>query len=67
MPHVWTVLGRLAEPEVAGAATTRTVGAAVASGALFTLGLALGLALLFFAAADWAREALALLEDTGSG
>jgi NitT/TauT family transport system permease protein len=42
MPHVWTVLGRLFEPEVAGAATTRTVGAAVASGALFTLGLALG-------------------------
>jgi NitT/TauT family transport system permease protein len=42
MPHVWTVLGRLAEPEVAGAATTRTVGAAVASGALFTLGLAMG-------------------------
>jgi NitT/TauT family transport system permease protein len=42
MPHVWTVLGRLTEPEVAGAATTRTVAAAVASGALFTLGLALG-------------------------
>ncbi|MDT7652802.1 MAG: NitT/TauT family transport system permease protein, partial [Pseudonocardiales bacterium] len=42
MPHVSTVLGRLAEPEVAGAATTRTVGAAVASGALFTLGLAMG-------------------------
>jgi NitT/TauT family transport system permease protein len=42
MPHVWTVLGRLAEPEVAGAAEPRTVGAAVASGALFTLGLALG-------------------------
>jgi NitT/TauT family transport system permease protein len=42
MPHVWTVLGRLTEPEVAGAATTRTVGAAVASGALFTLGLAMG-------------------------
>jgi NitT/TauT family transport system permease protein len=42
MPHVWTVLARLAEPEVAGAATVRTVGAAVASGALFTLGLALG-------------------------
>jgi NitT/TauT family transport system permease protein len=41
MPHVWTVLGRLFEPEVAGAATARTVGAAVASGALFTLGLAL--------------------------
>jgi NitT/TauT family transport system permease protein len=42
MPHVWTVLGRLVEPEVAGAAEARTVGAAVASGALFTLGLALG-------------------------
>jgi NitT/TauT family transport system permease protein len=42
MPHVWTVLSRLGDPEVAGAATARTVGAAVASGALFTLGLALG-------------------------
>ncbi|MHA6622995.1 ABC transporter permease [Pseudonocardia sp. DLS-67] len=42
MPHVWTVLGRLFEPEVSGAADARTVGAAVASGALFTLGLALG-------------------------
>jgi NitT/TauT family transport system permease protein len=42
MPHVWTVLARLAEPEVAGAVSPRTVGAAVASGALFTLGLALG-------------------------
>lgn len=42
MPHVWTVLGRLGEPEVAGAADPRTVGAAVAAGALFTLGLALG-------------------------
>jgi NitT/TauT family transport system permease protein len=42
MPHVWSVLGRLTEPEVAGAATTRSVAAAVASGALFTLGLALG-------------------------
>jgi NitT/TauT family transport system permease protein len=42
MPHVWTVLGRLFEPEVAGAADARTVGTAVASGALFTLGLALG-------------------------
>jgi NitT/TauT family transport system permease protein len=42
MPHVWTVLGRLFDPEVAGAADARTVGAAVASGALFTLGLALG-------------------------
>jgi NitT/TauT family transport system permease protein len=42
MPHVWTVLGRLVEPEVAGAADTRLVGAAVAAGALFTLGLSLG-------------------------
>jgi NitT/TauT family transport system permease protein len=42
MPHVWTVLGRLVEPEVAGAADTRLVGMAVASGALFTLGLSLG-------------------------
>jgi NitT/TauT family transport system permease protein len=42
MPHVWTVLGRLVEPEVAGAADARLVGAAVASGALFTLGLSLG-------------------------
>jgi NitT/TauT family transport system permease protein len=42
MPHVWTVLARLAEPEVAGAAAGRTVGSAVASSALFTLGLALG-------------------------
>jgi NitT/TauT family transport system permease protein len=42
MPHVWTVLGRLFEPEVAGAAAARPVGVAVASGALFTLGLALG-------------------------
>jgi NitT/TauT family transport system permease protein len=42
MPHVWTVLARLFEPEVAGAEIARTVGAAVASGALFTLGLALG-------------------------
>ncbi|HLU54965.1 MAG TPA: ABC transporter permease subunit [Pseudonocardia sp.] len=42
MPHVWTVLGRLLEPEVAGAADARTVGAAVAAGALFTLGLSLG-------------------------
>lgn len=41
MPHVWTVLGRLGTPEVAGAAS-RTVGVAVASGVLFTLGLALG-------------------------
>lgn len=42
MPHVWTVLARLGSPEVAGAADTRTVGAAVAGGVLFTLGLALG-------------------------
>ncbi|MGE0295146.1 ABC transporter permease [Pseudonocardia sp.] len=42
MPHVWTVLAQLFQPEVAGAADPRTVGAAVASGALFTLGLALG-------------------------
>lgn len=42
MPHVWTVLSRLGDPEVAGAADTRTVGSAVASAALFTLGLALG-------------------------
>jgi NitT/TauT family transport system permease protein len=41
MPHVWTVLARLGSPEVAGA-DSRTVGAAVAAGALFTLGLALG-------------------------
>jgi NitT/TauT family transport system permease protein len=41
MPHVWTVLGRFDDPEVGGAAT-RSVGQAVASGALFTLGLALG-------------------------
>jgi NitT/TauT family transport system permease protein len=42
MPHVWTVLGRLADPEVVGAAQQRSVGAAVALGALFTLRLALG-------------------------
>jgi NitT/TauT family transport system permease protein len=42
MPHVWTVVARLFTPEVAGAANPRSVGAAVASGALFTLGLALG-------------------------
>ncbi|MEU7816681.1 ABC transporter permease subunit [Pseudonocardia sp. NPDC049154] len=42
MPHVWTVLARLGAPEVAGAAEPRAVGAAIASGALFTLGLALG-------------------------
>ena len=34
MPHVWTVLGRLFDPEVAGAAQQRSIGAAVASGAL---------------------------------
>ena len=42
MPHVWTVLGRLFDPEVAGAAEPRTIGAAVAAGALFTLRLSLG-------------------------
>jgi NitT/TauT family transport system permease protein len=42
MPHVWTVLGRLDDPEVAGAASARPIGLAVAFGALFTLGLALG-------------------------
>jgi NitT/TauT family transport system permease protein len=42
MPHVWTVLAKLGSPEVAGATDTRTVGAAVVSGVLFTLGLALG-------------------------
>ena len=42
MPHVWTVLAKLGDPEVAGAADPRTVGAAVAAGALFTLGLSLG-------------------------
>lgn len=42
MPHVWTVLSRLGDPEVAGAAVARPVGVAVAAGALFTLGLALG-------------------------
>ena len=30
MPHVWTVLGRLFDPEVAGAAQQRSIGAAVA-------------------------------------
>ena len=39
MPHVWTVLGRLFDPEVAGAAQQRSIGAAVLSGALFTLRL----------------------------
>ena len=42
MPHVWTVLATLGRPEVAGAADPQTVGAAVASGAAFTFGLALG-------------------------
>jgi NitT/TauT family transport system permease protein len=42
MPHVWTVLGTLFDPEVAGAAQQRSVGAAVLSGALFTLRLSLG-------------------------
>ena len=42
MPHVWTVLGRLFDPEVAGAAQQRSIGAAVLSGALFTLRLSLG-------------------------
>lgn len=41
MPHVWTVLAQLGQPEVA-VPGARTVGAAVASAALFTLGLALG-------------------------
>ena len=30
MPHVWTVLARMGQPEVAGAADIRTVGTAVA-------------------------------------
>jgi NitT/TauT family transport system permease protein len=42
MPHVWTVLGRLFDPEVAGAAQQRSIGAAVLSGAFFTLRLSLG-------------------------
>ncbi len=42
MPHVWTVLARMGQPEVAGAADVRTVGTAVALSTLFTLGLALG-------------------------
>lgn len=42
MPHIWTVLARFGTPEVAGAADPHTVGAAVVSGALFTLVLALG-------------------------
>jgi NitT/TauT family transport system permease protein len=41
MPHVWTVLAKLGDPEVAGAGS-RPVGLAVASGVLFTLGLSLG-------------------------
>jgi NitT/TauT family transport system permease protein len=42
MPHVWTVLATLGKPEVGGGAITRTVGAAVAQSALFTLGLSVG-------------------------
>ena len=42
MPHVWTVLARLGDPEVAGAAAPARSASAVASAALFTLGLALG-------------------------
>jgi NitT/TauT family transport system permease protein len=41
MPHVWTVLAQLPRPEVA-APGSRTVGEAVATSALFTLGLSLG-------------------------
>ena len=41
MPHVWTVLAQLGRPEVA-VPGSRTVGAAVALSALFTLGLSLG-------------------------
>jgi NitT/TauT family transport system permease protein len=41
MPHVWTVLAQLGQPEVA-APGARPVWVAVASAALFTLGLALG-------------------------
>jgi NitT/TauT family transport system permease protein len=41
MPHVWTVLAKLGDPEVAGAGA-QPVGVAVAQGALFTLGLSLG-------------------------
>jgi NitT/TauT family transport system permease protein len=42
MPHVWTIVGTLFDPEVAGAAEQRSVGVAVVSGALFTLRLSLG-------------------------
>ena len=42
MPHVWTVVGTLFEPEVAGAAEQRSIATAVVSGALFTLRLSLG-------------------------
>jgi len=42
MPHVWSVLAALGDPEVGGGAATRTVGAAVAQSALFTLTLSLG-------------------------
>jgi NitT/TauT family transport system permease protein len=41
MPHVWTVLEQLGRPEVA-VPGARPVGLAIASAALFTLGLALG-------------------------
>jgi NitT/TauT family transport system permease protein len=41
MPHVWTVLAQLGQPEVA-VPGARSVGLAVASAALFTLGLSLG-------------------------
>jgi NitT/TauT family transport system permease protein len=42
MPHVWSVLAALGDPEVGGGAATRTVGTAVAQSALFTLALSLG-------------------------
>ncbi len=41
MPHLWTVVTTLGTPEVAGVAGSRTIGAAVLSGALFSLRLAL--------------------------
>jgi NitT/TauT family transport system permease protein len=41
MPHVWTVLAQYGRPEVA-VPGARSIGLAVASSALFTLGLALG-------------------------